>query len=203
MNTHKIFFSRKIEDLYNQLEELNSNSFNNTLNYKPSSKKKSIFNTNISDEKLLMYDLMKRQPKSKNTIYSYDPINIDSKIKKETRDFANSRTIFDIPSYDPLDNILKKNNPLKNNNSNFMRKYGEVENLTEYFKKGQKENYQNKSNNIKNLYQLNLINYEHLPKSAKLKIDIIQILRNNKYNNSRNTDLIRRGENRKNLTNIF
>ena len=51
MNTHKIFFSRKIEDLYNQLEELNSNSFNNTLNYKSSSKKKSIFNTNISDEK--------------------------------------------------------------------------------------------------------------------------------------------------------
>ena len=131
-----------------------------------------------------MYDLIKRKPKI-DSYYSNNNSNIHSKIKDEAKTFLKSRTIFDIPSYDLNNNSLFKNNKrLSSDNYNFKKKYSEIEDYTEYFKTGLKQNNQNKKNGMKNSFRSDLMSSVriggNISKVDKLKEDIIDILRNDK-----------------------
>ena len=189
MNPHSFSFNRKMTDLYSELNKINSNSnpisSNNTFQINPSKKKNYNFSSTISDEKLMMYDLIKKKPKINSYFSNNDSINIHSKIKDEAKTFSKSRTIFDIPSYDSNNNSLfKTNKTLNTNNNNFKKKYSEVEDYTEYFKTGIKPNYKNKSNGKKNSFKADLMSSVriggNISKIDKLKEDIIDILRNSK-----------------------
>ena len=189
MNPHSFSFNRKMTDLYSELNKINSNSnpisSNNTFQINPSKKKNYNFSSTISDEKLMMYDLIKKKPKINSYSSNNDSINIHSKIKDEAKTFSKSRTIFDIPSYDSNNNSLfKTNKTLNTNNNNFKKKYSEVEDYTEYFKTGIKPNYKNKSNGKKNSFKADLMSSVriggNISKIDKLKEDIIDILRNSK-----------------------
>ncbi len=189
MNPHSFSFNRKMTDLYSELNKINSNSnpisSNNTFQINPSKKKNYNFSSTISDEKLMMYDLIKKKPKINSYFSNNDSINIHSKIKDEAKTFSKSRTIFDIPSYDSNNNSLfKTNKTLNTNNNNFKKKYSEVEDYTEYFKTGIKPNYKNKSNGMKNSFKADLMSSVriggNISKIDKLKEDIIDILRNSK-----------------------
>jgi len=189
MNPHSFSFNRKMTDLYSELNKINSNSnpisSNNTFQINPSKKKNYNFSSTISDEKLMMYDLIKKKPKINSYFSNNDSLNIHSKIKDEAKTFSKSRTIFDIPSYDSNNNSLfKTNKTLNTNNNNFKKKYSEVEDYTEYFKTGIKPNYKNKSNGMKNSFKADLMSSVriggNISKIDKLKEDIIDILRNSK-----------------------
>ena len=197
MNPHEFNMNRKFADLYNQINNLNSNSYSKEINNLSSLKNK-LFNNNnsysskISDQKLLMYDLIKKQPKKQN-FYENLPMNIDSKIKNETKNFLKSRTIFDIPSNESDNNpLFKLNRKIKNDNDNFKKKYSEIEDYTERLK-GIRP-YQNKSKKINYTYKSDLLSIKigenNISKFDKLKNDIIQILRNDKNKNSRNSQSI-------------
>ena len=189
MNPHSFSFNRKMTDLYSELNKINSNSnpisSNNTFQINPSKKKNYNFSSTISDEKLMMYDLIKKKPKIDTFFPNNNSVNIHSKIKDEAKTFSKSRTIFDIPSYDSNNNSLfKTNKTLNTNNNNFKKKYSEVEDYTEYFKTGIKPNYKNKSNGMKNSFKADLMSSVriggNISKIDKLKEDIIDILRNSK-----------------------
>ena len=189
MNPHSFTFNKKMTDLYSELNKINSNSnpisSNNTFQINPSKKKNYNFSSTISDEKLMMYDLIKKKPKINSYFSNNDSLNIHSKIKDEAKTFSKSRTIFDIPSYDSNNNSLfKTNKTLNTNNNNFKKKYSEVEDYTEYFKTGIKPNYKNKSNGMKNSFKADLMSSVriggNISKIDKLKEDIIDILRNSK-----------------------
>ena len=188
MNPHSFSFNRKMTDLYSELNKINSNSnpmsSKNTFQINPSKKKNYNYSSSISDEKLIMYDLIKRKPKI-DSYYSNNNSNIHSKIKDEAKTFLKSRTIFDIPSYDLNNNSLFKNNKrLSSDNYNFKKKYSEIEDYTEYFKTGLKQNNQNKKNGMKNSFRSDLMSSVriggNISKVDKLKEDIIDILRNDK-----------------------
>ena len=188
MNPHSFTFNKKMTDLYSELNKINSNSnpmsSKNTFQINPSKKKNYNYSSSISDEKLIMYDLIKRKPKI-DSYYSNNTSNIHSKIKDEAKTFLKSRTIFDIPSYDLNNNSLFKNNKrLSSDNYNFKKKYSEIEDYTEYFKTGLKQNNQNKKNGMKNSFRSDLMSSVriggNISKVDKLKEDIIDILRNDK-----------------------
>jgi len=188
MNPHSFTFNKKMTDLYSELNKINSNSnpmsSKNTFQINPSKKKNYNYSSSISDEKLIMYDLIKRKPKI-DSYYSNNNSNIHSKIKDEAKTFLKSRTIFDIPSYDLNNNSLFKNNKrLSSDNYNFKKKYSEIEDYTEYFKTGLKQNNQNKKNGMKNSFRSDLMSSVriggNISKVDKLKEDIIDILRNDK-----------------------
>ena len=188
MNPHSFTFNKKMTDLYSELNKINSNSnpmsSKNTFQINPSKKKNYNYSSSISDEKLIMYDLIKRKPKI-DSYYSNNNSNIHSKIKDEAKTFLKSRTIFDIPSYDLNNNSLFKNNKrLSSDNYNFKKKYSEIEDYTEYFKTGLKQNNQNKKNGMKNSFRSDLMSSVriggNISKVDKLKEDIIDILRNSK-----------------------
>ena len=178
MNPHSFSFNRKMTDLYSELNKINSNSnpmsSKNTFQINPSKKKNYNYSSSISDEKLIMYDLIKRKPKI-DSYYSNNNSNIHSKIKDEAKTFLKSRTIFDIPSYDLNNNSLFKNNKrLSSDNYNFKKKYSEIEDYTEYFKTGLKQNNQNKKNGMKNSFRSDLMSSVriggNISKVDKLKI---------------------------------
>ena len=188
MNPHSFSFNRKMTDLYSELNKINSNSnpisSNNTFQINPSKKKNYNFSSTISDEKLMMYDLIKKKPKIDTFFPNNNSVNIHSKIKDEAKTFSKSRTLFDIPSYDLNNTSLFKTNKALNSNNNFRKKYNEIEDYTESFKTGIKPNYKNKSNGKKNSFKADLMSSVriggNISKIDKLKEDIIDILRNDK-----------------------
>ena len=189
MNPHSFSFNRKMTDLYSELNKINSNSkpisSNNTFQINPKKKNNYTYSSTISDEKLIMYDLIKKKPKIDTFFPNNNSVNIHSKIKDEAKTFSKSRTLFDIPSYD-LNNtsLFKTNKALNSNNNNFRKKYTEIEDYTESFKTGIKSKNKNRTNGMKSSFRSDLMSSVriggNISKIDKLKEDIIDILRNSK-----------------------
>ena len=202
MSESKSSFNKIIEDLYSHLNDINSNNnnkLNNNIKNKTPIKHKHNYSSTLSDEKLLLYDLIKKKPNKNN----FDNNNIHSRIKNEIKNLSKSKSIFDIQTNNSSLNTIFKRKKLKSDNYDFIKKYGEIEDLTEYFKTGKKPIKRYKSNDIKITFKATLANNykvdENLSKVEKLKQDIFGMLRNDQYNFSRNLNLLNKVDNKKNL----
>ncbi len=206
MTEFKNSFNKKIEDLYSQLNDINSNNnnkLNNNIKNKTPNKHRHNYSSTLSDEKLLMYDLIQKKPNQNNFNNNNNLMNINSIIKNEIKNLSKSKSIFDIPTNNSSLNTLYKRKKLKSDNYDFIKKYGEIEDLTEYFKTGKKPIKRYKSNDIKITFKATLANNykvdENLSKVEKLKQDIFGMLRNDQYKFSRNLNLLNKVDNKKNL----
>ena len=202
MSESKSSFNKIIEDLYSHLNDINSknnNKLNNNIKNKTPIKHKHNYSSTLSDEKLLLYDLIKKKPNKNN----FDNNNIHSRIKNEIKNLSKSKSIFDIQTNNSSLNTIFKRKKLKSDNYDFIKKYGEIEDLTEYFKTGKKPIKRYKSNDIKITFKATLANNykvdENLSKVEKLKQDIFGMLRNDQYKFSRNLNLLNKVDNKKNL----
>ena len=202
MSESKSSFNKIIEDLYSHLNDINSNNnnkLNNNRKNKTPIKHKHNYSSTLSDEKLLLYDLIKKKPNKNN----FDNNNIYSRIKNEIKNLSKSKSIFDIQTNNSSLNTIFKRKKLKSDNYDFIKKYGEIEDLTEYFKTGKKPIKRYKSNDIKITFKATLANNykvdENLSKVEKLKQDIFGMLRNDQYKFSRNLNLLNKVDNKKNL----
>ena len=202
MSESKSSFNKIIEDLYSHLNDINSNNnnkLNNNIKNKTPIKHKHNYSSTLSDEKLLLYDLIKKKPNKNN----FDNNNIYSRIKNEIKNLSKSKSIFDIQTNNSSLNTIFKRKKLKSDNYDFIKKYGEIEDLTEYFKTGKKPIKRYKSNDIKITFKATLANNykvdENLSKVEKLKHDIFGMLRNDQYKFSRNLNLLNKVDNKKNL----
>ena len=207
MTEFKNSFNKKIEDLYSQLNDINSNNnnkLNNNIKNKTPNKHRHNYSSTLSDEKLLMYDLIQKKPDQNNFNNNNNLMNINSIIKNEIKNLSKSKSIFDIPTNNSSLNTLYKRKKLKSDNYNFIKKYSEIEDFTEFFKTGKKPLQRNKSNDIKIAFKATLVNIlkvdENLSKVEKLKHDIFGMLRNDQYKFSRNFNLVNKVDNKKNLT---